>query len=160
MITLFTFFLSFFSHVFPTDVQTSRTHRRKSKISGNGLMVLVPVVPASSRPCQLWRGVVRSPGWNADSWICVIMGRRPELPVHGAEVCKRSMHAAKNRGGHRDSVPPRAQRSGAGRGSKLRAEDGSSEFRGWQKRGEQYRGFVRFKLGSGCRRQGCGVDAV
>eukprot|EP00964_Phaeocystis_antarctica_P056391 scaffold33265_cov58-Phaeocystis_antarctica.AAC.6 len=87
-------------------------------------MVLVPVVPASTRPCQLWRGVVRSPGWNADSWICVIMGRKPEL--HGAEVCKRSMHAAKNRGEHRDSVPPRAQRSGAGRGSKLRAEDGKS----------------------------------
>ena len=34
----------------------------------DGLMVLVPVVPVSTRPCQLWRGVVRSRGWNADRW--------------------------------------------------------------------------------------------
>ena len=35
----------------------------------DGLMVLVPVVPVSTRPCQLWRGVVRSPGWIAvSSW--------------------------------------------------------------------------------------------
>ena len=77
----------------------------------NGVMVLVPVVPTSTRPCQLWKGVVRSPGWwNADRWTCVIMGRRPELH----EVCKRSMHAAKNRGGHRDSVclPERRDRAG------------------------------------------------
>ena len=28
----------------------------------DGLLVLVPVVRVSTRPCQLWRGVVRSAG--------------------------------------------------------------------------------------------------
>ena len=93
----FTFFLSFCLHVFLSlsasqffgdgaeakstgnhcggmalisDWQASAVELGLDEI--NGLIVLVPVVPTSTRPCPLWRGVVRSPGLNADRWICVI----------------------------------------------------------------------------------------
>ena len=41
------------------------------------LIVLVPVVRVSTRPCQLWRGVVRSPGWNR---------RQMDLRHHGPKT--------------------------------------------------------------------------
>ena len=89
---LTTFFRSFFLHVFLSlSAVQSFGDGAEAKSTGNhcggtalisdwrawaveldeidGLMVLVPVVRVSTRPCQLWRGVVRSPGWNAvSSW--------------------------------------------------------------------------------------------
>ena len=92
---LTTFFCSFFLHVFLSlSAVQSFGDGAEAKSAGNHcggtalisdwrawavvelgldefkkLMVLVPVVPVSTRPCQLWRGVVRSPGWIAvSSW--------------------------------------------------------------------------------------------
>ena len=129
---LFTLFRSFFLHVFLSlsaaqsfgdgaEAKTTGSHcggtapisrwRAWAVELGldeiNGLVVLVPVLPASPRPCQLWRGV-----WSgAQVGMCgsaSFMGRRPR--VHRVARCAKrcvqahSMHAARNSGGHRESA--------------------------------------------------------